>query len=439
MLLRDPVHGLVVFEADDERVVLALLDTAEVQRLRRVRQLGLTSVVFPGAEHSRFAHALGTAHVMVRLLRRLAAPDAALDEALQIDGHLRRTALAAALLHDLGHGPFSHLFEEVFPGGRHHEAWTGDIVNDDTTEVHAALSGLDRELPARVASLLSGDAGAAAPELLARSISGALDVDRCDYLLRDSLMTGVRYGLYDLEWVLQSLRVGRVTPGSDRLVLAVDGRKGLPALEGYFLGRQFMYQQVYHHKATRGAECLVRAIFKRVVERVQDGHVPPLTPRAIVDASLGRQVALGDYLAMDDVIVGSSFAAWERGSDPLLADLCARLRTRRLFKTVRLPDEPAAWPEARARALDVVRSLGLRDDLYLWLDVATHVPYPEPDGALDDAHDVVLVLEPGRGARPLGDASFLLGELRNKAHVRPRLVFAPEARRAVVSALEGLA
>src|SRR4051812_45254037 len=124
MILRDPVHGLVAFEGERERVVHALFATAELQRLRRVRQLGLASLVFPGAEHSRFAHAVGTAHVMGRLLDRVSQVEDGLPQDFRLDPVTRMEALAAALLHDLGHGPFSHLYEDVLPGALKHEEWT---------------------------------------------------------------------------------------------------------------------------------------------------------------------------------------------------------------------------------------------------------------------------------------------------------------------------
>ena len=130
MLLRDPVHGLVAFEGAAEQVIKRLLATREVQRLRHVRQLGLASLVFPGAEHSRFAHSLGAAHVMVRLLARMQHAGAVLPVEQRLDAETEADALAAALLHDLGHGPFSHLFEEVVPHARRHEDWTLDIVLD---------------------------------------------------------------------------------------------------------------------------------------------------------------------------------------------------------------------------------------------------------------------------------------------------------------------
>ncbi|MGH7268996.1 MAG: HD domain-containing protein, partial [Polyangiaceae bacterium] len=189
MILRDPVHGLVAFEGDDERIVEQLLDTPEVQRLRRVRQLGVTSLAFPGAEHSRFAHALGAAFVMKLLLARLRAIHGVLPEVQQVTSDRAREAIAAAFLHDLGHGPLSHLFEDAIPGTPAHETWTERIVLDPSTGVHRVLDSVDPSLPARVVGLVHGRHELA---YLAKAVSGELDVDRCDYLLRDAHATGVR-------------------------------------------------------------------------------------------------------------------------------------------------------------------------------------------------------------------------------------------------------
>src|SRR3954462_9660801 len=172
MILRDPIHGLIAFEGSRERVVHALLRTREVQRLRRVRQLGLASLVFPGAEHSRFAHAIGTAHVMGRLLDRISTVESVLPPDERLDDEARRDALAAALLHDLGHGPFSHLFEEVFADARHHEAWTADVLLDPATDVHRALESISGGMPQRVVALLAGKYRLG---YLSRSVSGMLD------------------------------------------------------------------------------------------------------------------------------------------------------------------------------------------------------------------------------------------------------------------------
>lgn len=435
MILRDPVHGLVAFEGDEERIALALVDTREVQRLRRVRQLGLTSLVFPGAEHSRFAHALGAAHVMSRLQDRVRHVQGDIPVEDRLDTRRARDAFAAALLHDLGHGPYSHLFEEVVPDARPHEEWTVTILLDPSTDVHRALRAIDPEMPMRVADLISGR-----HELpwLASTVSSVLDVDRCDYLLRDSHMTGVRYGIYDLEWLLRALTFGeRVdSEGARQLVLAIEGRKGLPPIEGFFLARHFMYQQVYHHKATRAAECLIRAVLRRIRTRVRDGAPPGVFPPALVRAALGEAPSLGDYLDLDDAILSTALAACEKDADGVLADLARRFRARVLPKTIPLPEaieREVDWLEAHERAREVARQAGYDPDLYVWLDVADDVPYF--DEGPDDGLWVVLRHHP---LQRLGDISFALEKLRNQRIVRPRLCFAPELRDGIASAIEPL-
>ena len=430
MILRDPVHGLIVFEGMAERVVQSLLDTREVQRLRRVRQLGLASLVFPGAEHTRFVHAIGTAHVMQELLQRIDACSGELPSDHRLDDQARADALAAALLHDLGHGPFSHLFEEVLPHAKHHEMWTAEILLDPSTEVNQTLESISSGMAARVAKLLSGDYHLG---YLSQSVSGTLDVDRADYLLRDSHMTGVRYGLYDLDWLLHALTFACV---EGRWVLAVQGRKGTPPVESFFLGRHFMYQQVYHHKATRAADALVRAIFMRVSELIVEGTPPdPLLP-AFRAAALGEPISVADYLRMDDAELLTCLSAWEHGGDATLAGLSRRLRCRELPKTLPLPHQhPEKWKAALERARRVVAGDGLRTDLTVWLDRAEDVPYQEPT---DGSTDGMWVTFRHRPLQRLGDASFLLGQLRNKRIERPLLIFPGEYRPQVLEALHGV-
>ena len=427
VILRDPVHGLIAFEGAAERVIRPILDTREVQRLRRVRQLGLASLVFPGAEHTRFSHAIGAAHVMQSLLQRIDACSDELPPEQRLDEEARAEALAAALLHDAGHGPFSHLFEEVLPHAKHHELWTQDILLDSSTEVHQTLERISSGMAERVAGLLNGNYRLG---YLCESIAGTIDVDRADYLLRDSHMTGVRYGLYDLDWLLQALTFACV---DGRWVLAVQGRKGLPPAESFFLGRHFMYQQVYHHKATRAAEALVRAIFLRVSELIFDGSPPdPLLP-AFRAAALGESLSLGEYLRMDDSELLTCLAAWEHGTDSTLAGLSQRLRSRVLPKTLPLPEnQPTQWEAALDAAKGIVEARGHRSDLSVWLDIAEDVPYQEPTDGSADGLWVTLRHQP---LQRLGDASFLLGQLRNKRIQRPRLIFPAEFREDVLAAM----
>jgi len=418
---------LIAFEGRAEKVIRSLLDTREVQRLRRVRQLGLASLVFPGAEHSRFSHAVGAAHVMQSLLDRIDACSDELPADQRLDDEARAEGLAAALLHDLGHGPFSHLFEEVLPHAKRHELWTQEILLDPSTEVHRAMESFSSGMSRRVTALLSGKYRLG---YLSQSVSGTLDVDRADYLLRDSHMTGVRYGLYDLDWLLQALSFACV---NERWVLAIQGRKGLPPAESFFLGRHFMHQQVYHHKVTRAAEALVRAIFMRVSELIFDGSPPdPLLP-AFRAAALGEALSLDEYLRMDDAELLTCLSAWEHGGDPTLADLSRRLRCRELPKTMPLPDNQRdRWMEARSRAEEIVTAGGLRADLTVWLDVAEDVPYQEPT---DGSTDGMWVTLRHQALQRLGDASFLLGQLRNKRIERPRLIFPAEFRDQVLAAM----
>jgi HD superfamily phosphohydrolase len=427
VILRDPVHGLVAFEGEEEGIVERLLDTPEVQRLRRVRQLGVTSLAFPGAEHSRFAHALGAAFVMKLLLARLRAIHGVLPEAQRVNPDRGREALAAALLHDLGHGPLSHLFEDAIPGAPAHETWTERVVLDEATGVNRVLSSIEPELPRRVVELVHGR-----HELpyLARAVSGELDVDRCDYLLRDAHATGVRYGLYDLDWLLRSLRFAP-TSGAEAPALAIDGAKGLPAIEAFIIARLFMFQQVYLHKATRAGEWMIRTILGRAVRVLRAGGKLDAVPAAIGAAARDERIALRDYLELDDGVLWGAMHTWESAGDRPLADLAQRVRARSLFKTLELFGEHAT-PAGRERALivarDVARARGYDPDAYVGLDVATD----EPLGAEGTPFMVVYAKGP---ARPLHEVSFLLGRLAGQVLSRVRLVFAPELRESVAHAL----
>ncbi len=442
MILRDPVHGLVAFEGDEERIVEELMGAREVQRLRRIRQLGVTSLAFPGAEHSRFAHVIGAAFVMKLLLARLRVIHGELPEEQRVTRDRAREALAAAFVHDVGHGPLSHLFEDAIPGTPEHETWTERIVLDPSTDVNRTLATMDSALPARVADLVHGHHPL---PYLARAVSGELDVDRCDYLLRDAHATGVRYGIYDLDWLLRSLRFapgeGDARPAyaggrpsaalRDAPALAIDGAKGLPAIEAFITARLFMFQQVYLHKATRAAEWMIRQILARAVSVLREGAKLNFVPGAILSAARAAPVSLGDYLDLDDGVLWGAMHAWEGARDPALADLCRRVRARALFKTLELFGEHAT-AEGRERAVavarDVAASRGFDAHQYVGLDVAS----VEPFGAESEPLMVVYAKGP---ARPLHEVSFLLSRLAGQVLSRVRLILAPELRDAVVDAL----
>lgn len=237
----DPIHHFI--ELDDRE--LALLDAAPMQRLRRLRQLGLAYLAFPAAEHSRFGHALGALAVGDRVLSALQqySPDYFASEADY--EQQRRLLRASLLLHDVGHGPFSHACEAVL--GIPHEQRTAAILN--LPEIAAALDELGAD-PADVLALVTGDPDTRYP-VLREIVSGPnLDADRMDYLLRDGYFTGVVSGRYDADQLIAALRVFTV---GGRPALGVDGR-GVVALESFVLARYMMFSTIYFHHTTRQFE-----------------------------------------------------------------------------------------------------------------------------------------------------------------------------------------
>jgi HD superfamily phosphohydrolase len=425
MILRDPIHGLVAFESEEDGIVTRLLAASEVQRLRRIRQLGLTSFAFPGAEHTRFSHAIGAAHVMQLFLRRLRQVDHDLPFWQRVTSERARDAIAAAFLHDIGHGPLSHLFEDALPGAPSHETWTERILLDPGSEVHRVLVADDAHLPQRVADLVGGRHPL---PYLAKAVSGTFDVDRCDYLLRDAHATGVRYGEYDLPWLMRSLRFDE----SPQPGLAIDGAKGLAAIEAFILARLFMFQQVYFHKSSRSAEWMIGAILRRAVALVRDGARLPTMPAALASIAAGDAPSLSAYLELDDQVLLCAVHEWESASCPILSDLCKRLRARALFKTIEIFKEADGGPAlpaevALATAQEIAAARGLDPAVYVGLDVATDTPYA------DDA-SLKVMFPKGRSRQP-SEVSFLLDRLRNETITRTRVIFAPELREAMREAL----
>ena len=204
-VIRDPVHNIVPFEDRKwDRLLLQLVNSKEFQRLRRIKQLGVSNFVFPGADHTRFANSIGVMHTARMFLDRIKA-----GLGKDITDEQRTAVLAAALLHDIGHGPFSHAFEKVT--GEHHERRTREVITDRTTEVNKALRRFGRKLPDLIDNFFSEDIeetskdGGQVPAYLTQIVSSQLDADRFDYLLRDSYATGTDYGRFDLKWLLQNL------------------------------------------------------------------------------------------------------------------------------------------------------------------------------------------------------------------------------------------
>lgn len=248
--LRDPIHGFI--RADP--LEAALVNSRPLQRLRSIRQLGFAHLVFPGAEHSRFSHALGAMELAGRVYDALAPKSAGLLPYAH-DARPRRLVRAAALLHDIGHAPFSHSAEGLFEGGIDHEEMTRRLLR--LPDVEAAFGRHGEGIgTAEVAALLKGE-GAGERRLLCQIVSGELDVDKMDYLLRDSLYCGVRYGSYDLDRVLDTL-VPIADPETGAWGLGVD-EGGIHAIEALVLARYYMFTQVYFNVPGKALELHLNA------------------------------------------------------------------------------------------------------------------------------------------------------------------------------------
>lgn len=431
MILRDPVHGLISFQGSRARLITRLLDTREVQRLRRIRALGLASLAFPGAEHSRFAHAVGCAHVMTRYLARVAELSDQLPARERVDEDTANMAVAAALLHDVGHGPWSHSFEEIVADGRAHEQWSSQIILDPDTEVHQVLTEFDRQMPARVERLIHGECDI--PHL-AKAVSGTFDVDRCDYLMRDSHMTGVGYGRIDLDWLLASLRLHLPDSGAGpvRAMLAVDGEKGLTAVEDFFRARLYMYRQVYLHKAVRAGEVMLEQLFARLRALGPDDRAgfACLPESLFARAARGHALSTSDYLELDDHGLERLLQTLSASSDPVVARLAGGLTRRRLLKT--FPLRVDVDSEIVRERLAELASDELSAEYLVAVDRVGVEFYSE---------DSALVVVEGHAAehRPLLAASHVLRALSRESFELHRAVFPLELRDRVKGALREFA
>ena len=359
-IYRDPVHNIIRLQTDTDEgeLMMRLIDTGEFQRLRRIKQLGLGLYTYQGAEHSRFTHSLGAFHLMTRVLDRL-------SERYTISPADRIAARAAALLHDVGHGSFSHVMEKVL--SFHHERWTVEVILNESSEIGALLRSHSPDLPAKVASIIEGTFQ---PAALAQLVSSQLDVDRMDYLLRDSLMTGAKYGIYDLEWIINALAIDEA---ADRIYVEA---RGVYAVEEYLQARYYMFRQVYFHRTLRSAEAVLRSIIRRALQMFDEGQeVWHATGTAFVKILRRESLKITEHLQIDDSDFVFHVKQWQSSNDHILSDLSRRFIARRLFKAIDLdmPEEQKA--EFLAAARDVVERAGFDSEYYFIEDRASDVPY----------------------------------------------------------------
>ena len=319
----DPVHADIHVR---HPLILELINTPEMQRLRRIKQLGVSHLTFHGAEHSRFGHSLGVYEITQQICDRFKRnyPSQEIGDGGWDDSN-RLLALAAALLHDIGHGAFSHTFEQLFKTD--HEALTQTIILNEDTTVHQALVQIGPTFPQEVAAVISHQHP---NSQVVQMISSQLDADRMDYLLRDSYFTGTNYGRFDQTRILRVMM-----PAKTGLIYQY---AGMHAIEDYLVSRYQMYLQVYFHPVTRGMETILKHLLKRARDyfKKQPTYFEKTAPLLL--PFLDQQWSLKDYLALDDHVMVAYFNHWQHTSpDPILKDLAERFMNRKPFKSVTYP------------------------------------------------------------------------------------------------------
>ncbi|WP_144512054.1 HD domain-containing protein [Bacillus sp. FJAT-22090] len=396
-VFKDPVHRYIHVR---DQVIWDVIGAKEFQRLRRIKQLGTTYLVFHGAEHSRFSHSLGVYEIVRRIV------DDSFEGRSEWDASERLVVLCAALLHDLGHGPFSHAFENVF--NLDHEEYTRKILLGDT-EVHEILKKVSKDFPQKVADVI---AKTYSNKQVVSLISSQIDADRMDYLQRDAYFTGVSYGHFDMERILRVMR-----PREDQIVIK---SSGMHAVEDYIMSRYQMYWQVYFHPVSRSAEVILTKILHRAKALSKSGYdfeQQPTHFQGFFDGTF----TLNDYLALDEGVLLTYFQLWITEKDPILSDLSYRFVNRKLFQYIEFD---LAKDYTKMKELELLfKKAGIDPEYYLVFDSSSDLPYdfyrPGEEGERIPIH----LLMPSGEIRELSRESEVVEAISGKRRTDHKLYF----------------
>ena len=335
--VRDPVHDLIEFGDDSfEQMLWKVVQTTSFQRLRRIRQLGFSELVYPGATHNRLEHSLGVFY-NARRLNKIAQQQLGSSK---FDQKRAEVSMAAALLHDVGHGPFSHSFETVGDrlklGFGSHEDISNRIIRD--SEVSEIMNDYSSGFANLVADLI---AGKGAKDLYSSIVSSLFDADRLDYIIRDQHMTGSKNSIIDPEWLLSNIGIAEVpiinSSGKTKLVRHfVFSSRAKLALQTYILGLFNLYQSVYFHVSIRAAECVLVQLICRIIELIQGGLSDKigLCDNHSIIRFAKEPKDLSKVLDLDDFVFWGAFPSLMRAEDLEIRRLATMLRNRNLPRAV---------------------------------------------------------------------------------------------------------
>lgn len=396
-VFKDPVHRYVHVR---DQVIWDLVKTKEFQRLRRIKQLGTLYLAFHSAEHSRFNHSLGVYEIVRRMIENF-------EEYPEWDSGDRLLALSAALLHDLGHGPFSHTFEDIFHTD--HEEYTKKIILEDT-EVNEVLSRVSPDFPREVAEVINKTHP---NKLVISMISSQIDADRMDYLQRDSFYTGVSYGNFDMERILRVMR-----PSKDEVLIK---ESGMHAVEDYLMSRYQMYWQVYFHPVSRGGEVMLNLVMQRAKALYKSEYSFKQQPTYFIPF-FNEDVTVHDYLRLDEMVVNFYLQEWVHEEDEILSDLAGRFVNRDLFKYLPFDGSIITITELN----ELYRKAGIDPDYYVFSDSYSDLPYDYDRPGQNRNRRPIHLLRPNGDIREISSQSAIINSITGIHRLGSRLYYPKE-------------
>lgn len=355
--IRDPIHNLVKFSPDnpDDEILWLLLQSEPLQRLRRIKQLGFSDIVYPGASHSRLSHSIGAMQMARRMLDVLEKNNVFTEENKEEHKKWRQATLCAALLHDVGHGPFSHVFEDVSHIMKieiSHENYTEKIIQDGPVAEILKTGGVLEE----TLSFFRSEAGSTT---YSQIVSSQLDADRLDFLARDRHFTGIQFGEIDLEWLFDSLRIIEIPVDvgmtESRYVFALN-QKGLSVVEDFLSAYSKMYSNVYFHKTTRSVQYMVLDILSGIFSDDELKRRLPEDNLILQYFNAAPNPPLESYLKLDDASVTYLLRHISLGNFGDYTDLANRYFRRELYKCFEPPKRPKDEPP-RQKLADFIKAI----------------------------------------------------------------------------------
>lgn len=371
-VLKDPVHSYIHIHYE---VIWNCLDSKEFQRLRRIRQLGGDFQVYPTAEHSRFSHSLGVYEIVRRMVTEVKSLCVELAEYDKV------CVMLAGLLHDVGHGPFSHAFEHVT--NHSHEEYTAKIILGNT-ELNAILRAVSEKLPQDIVSIIQHTHE---NDILNQIVSGQLDADRMDYLLRDSYFTATSYGQFDLERILRTMRVRKTAEGRKVIVVKYTG---IHSVEDYIMARYQMYWQVYYHPVARSYEAVFIQLFNRLKDIFKGDKDYFEDMKVLIPFLEKSEVSVDEYFKLDENSLLYCCALIQDKEDKIAADLARRLQNRKLFEYVDYNEENLA------QIKNMLKENGLDERYYLRIEnieASVYSPYKGRKILIEKLNGDIVALE----------------------------------------------